>query len=187
MIRTFIGIRVAPEVGQTLDHWEGQMQSVIDAKRWYGIDQYHITVHFLGDQTPSQLAEIDVVCQEVAKSVPCFSLELASIGLFERARVIWAGVKGEIAVLQYIYKQLQPILNIAKSNTFVRPKLIPHITLGRLRTIPSKQEMEVVRKRIEQLEYHETAWNVSQIERFESVSTPFGVQYPTRMVYPLRK
>jgi RNA 2',3'-cyclic 3'-phosphodiesterase len=184
MIRTFIGIRVASHVGKTLEHWIDAVRKDVDAKRWYGRTQFHITLHFLGDQSPRQLAEIDAICASVARGASPFTLRLHSIGVFERAKVMWAGVDGDTWILQDLYDQLRPLHVIASTNQTIRPKLTPHITLGRLRTVPSPDELDDLHRRIRSLDAGPAQWTVTQLERFQSVSTPSGVQYPTRKAFP---
>ncbi|UOF90472.1 RNA 2',3'-cyclic phosphodiesterase [Fodinisporobacter ferrooxydans] len=188
MTRTFIGVRIAPEPGNALEQWIQHVQPYIDAKRWYNKEHFHITIHFLGNQTDEQLREIDNICAAVVQEFSPFTLSLHSIGMFERAKVVWAGVQGELSVLQHLYQKLWPILKVADCEKGARPRLTPHITLGRLKKVPTKQEFQEISEQIAQLDQRLSPsyrWRVTQIDRFESVSTPNGVQYPIRAAFDL--
>ena len=103
--------------------------------RWIGQANLHLTTHFLGD-VPENFPELitGVLDAAAAHQVP-FKLKLAALGCFpnlENARVLWAGLEGEVPQLVLWQKTLETSLqsfDYQKENREFRP----HITFGRTR------------------------------------------------------
>ena len=109
-----------------------------DSVRWVAQDGIHLTVAFLG-----QLAEeaaprlLGMLSESLADCRP-FNLRIAGTGAFpdgrrrQGARVIWAGVEGDIDELRHLHAKVREALASVKLPVG-NSSFTPHITLGRVR------------------------------------------------------
>lgn len=100
--------------------------------RWKYIDNFHLTLKFLGEIDLNQILQIDEALKEICIEQMPFSLELSDMGIFkgkESIRVLWLGLSGEVQKLQLLHekidKALAPIGFMRESR-----KYTPHVTIG---------------------------------------------------------
>nr|WP_295904883.1 RNA 2',3'-cyclic phosphodiesterase [uncultured Bdellovibrio sp.] len=112
--------------------------------KWVPIDNFHITVSFLGDRPEEELPLIAETLQTVCTQFTPFDLKIEDMGAFSNehdARVIWLGVqkKRYLAEFKEILDQAlleKQILTKPDERTFS-----PHLTIGRLRNPRSVKDM----------------------------------------------
>lgn len=133
-IRAFIAIELPEAVRDAL----GAAISTISASR--GVrpvrpEGIHLTLKFLGDVTPTQVAQLAESMEEAASAVTPFSLRLGETGVFpgpRAPRVLWVGVAGQLEPLRLLWSALEAAtsrLGFAED----RRGFSPHLTLGRIR------------------------------------------------------
>lgn len=91
-------------------------------------DQWHITLAFLGEVSRADVL-YDGLRAAAARTQP-FELHLAGGGVFRRARVVWAGVDGELGALSRLAADVQEVCRDAGVR-LERRALRPHLTVGR--------------------------------------------------------
>ncbi|MBM6830345.1 RNA 2',3'-cyclic phosphodiesterase [Anaerotignum lactatifermentans] len=130
-MRTFIAIELEDEVKDSLEGAQNKAAELCRKGNYTPRDNFHLTLHFLGEITPE---DVEYVCQammETTKFQRAFDLTLDRIGFFPRGRegVLWAGVE-KSSELMRLFQSLEK--NLGKQG-FAREKkgLSPHITLGR--------------------------------------------------------
>ena len=106
--------------------------------RWVSEDGIHLTVAFLGQLAETAAPRLMSCLTEALANRQPFTLRIAGLGAFpdgrrqQRARVIWAGLEGEIDDLRQLHSDVFTALSVAglhiADNSFS-----PHITLGRVR------------------------------------------------------
>ncbi|MEK2646468.1 RNA 2',3'-cyclic phosphodiesterase [Bdellovibrio sp. BCCA] len=112
--------------------------------KWVPIDNFHITVSFLGDRPEEELPLIAETLQTVCTQFTPFDLKIEDMGAFSNehdARVIWLGVqkKRYLAEFKEILDQAlleKQILTKPDERAFS-----PHLTIGRLRNPRSVKDM----------------------------------------------
>ena len=132
---------------------------------------YHLTLHFLGDVTESQLD-----CYRVAASglhTSGFILGLDSTGFFRGAGIGWIGPETCPDDLRQLHEQLGVQLSACGHRHEPRSYL-PHVSLFRRCQVALKPAQPFL-----------IGWQVKDFSLFESVPTRDGVIYRELCNYPL--
>lgn len=113
--------------------------------RWVPVDNIHLTLKFLGDVSPSNLALIEEIMQRECALAAPFEVHVEGLGLFpdaRRPRVIWVGVDGGEPL-----PQLQQRLEAGVVHLGYPPEkrvFSPHLTLGRVqRSANARQQRQI--------------------------------------------
>jgi len=173
-MRLFIAIELPKEVQQHLK--ELQQRFTKTGKITFTKEQ-HLTLKFLGETTTTEAKQIVQQLSEI--TFQPFRLTLSGIGFFpdeNNARVLWAGLQlnNEINDLQQkIDKTLEK--KFEKEQNFV-----PHITLGRIKTITNKTQFHKLAQgtKVEPLKIL-----VKEFKFIESKQSPKGPTHKTVKIY----
>jgi 2'-5' RNA ligase len=185
MGRYFVGIEVPMAIGeQALVPMTQRLQRVLQGKRWYRSEQFHLTLQFLGDLEEEQVKEVVRLLRSIVDGHREFSLRLGGLGWFPNARVVWCGVQGELDALGHLQCEisslLKPFCQVEQHRTYR-----PHITLGRLMTIDTSFRPGTVM--VDDL-IEGQSWKVGAVHLYESVSNGnLGPDYPIRHSFAMRK
>ena len=138
---------------------------------WTPHDNWHITLHFLGETSAGKIPEIIQRLQKVCETSVPFKLKISDFGAFpdpHEARVVWMGVQRSQALLD-----LQSSIENSLSQMGFAPEdrdYWPHLTIGRLRNHKNIVDAlsPVVRKKV-------GAFSVTDIRLYEStLSAPYS-------------
>lgn len=131
MMRAFIAVDFDHDVKENIAHVQKVVQNHATAGRWKQLDNFHLTLEFLGNITPGEMDRICLLMGEVAGRHVPFELRLGKIGFFKGRgvfRVVWLGIEGDqdaLNALQRDVKDTLALLNFKDDNRFS-----PHVTLG---------------------------------------------------------
>ncbi len=177
-VRTFIAV----DLGKTLRDRCAVLQEKLaetgaDVK-WVEVDNLHVSLFFLGEV---DLREITPVCRAVggccADSVP-FTLGVETVGCFpnpRRPRVVWAGVGEGSDELIALQAALEPLLLDLGCYRREERRYTPHITLGRVRSDRSGEELAAALTR--HATWHGGATDVREVQVLSSELTRDGPVY----------
>jgi 2'-5' RNA ligase len=183
MIRAFLAIRPSDEVLRSLESLQKELAAGgIDA-RWAAADAIHLTVQFLGDVREPELPEIERGLRDGLRAVQPFDLECRGLGVFpnqKRPRVVWAGLHGDglSALAEAVETVLSPLGFPPEER-----ELVPHLTLGRLRSARGTESLVRMVKIAADREF-----GVSRIDRvvlYRSRLRPDGAVYTPLVQFPL--
>lgn len=103
--------------------------------RWVAVDGVHLTLQFLGGVPEERVEAVSAALAAAASESKPLHLELRGAGGFptaRRARVVWAGVGGDVAPLAELVaalgRRLAPLGYAPEERPFH-----PHLTVGRAR------------------------------------------------------
>ena len=128
-MRLFVGLELPWELKQRLAVLAGG----VPGARWVPVENYHLTLRFIGEVPTHQAEEIDHAL--AALRTRAFSLTLAGVGTFSkggRDTQLWAGVERNPQL-----DHLQAKIETALQRTGLEPerrRFAPHVTLARLST-----------------------------------------------------
>ncbi|MBI2268433.1 MAG: RNA 2',3'-cyclic phosphodiesterase [Candidatus Blackburnbacteria bacterium] len=147
---------------------------------WTDPQQTHITLMFLGRISQERVNDAIKAIAKTAEGFVPFELKTDSINYFQREKrtgyqTLFIDVLDPERKLRELYKSL--FENIADEEFFPPERLHPHITIGRLKKLKSKQEAQSTFSRIiaEDQEIY-SSFVVDSINIYESIyQEPSGV------------
>jgi 2'-5' RNA ligase len=148
-MRLFVAVRPPPPA---IAH----LAAAVSASQPSRADHWHITSAFLGDVQPTE-GLYDGLRDAAARRSP-FELHLTGGGTFSGARVVWAGVGGDLEQLIGLASDVQDACRNA-GVALERRRYRPHLTVGRA----GRVDPEVLRG------YLGPTWPVQEIELVRSV------------------
>jgi 2'-5' RNA ligase len=186
MVRSFLAINLSPEANRViLDSITG-FRFLGKSVRWVRPENIHLTVKFLGDQTPSAIRDISAALQEVASGLQPFEIKIGPTGIFpslKRPRVLWIGTKGNNEAIRRMHGLVEEALSHVGIEKDDRP-FSPHITIGRIKGRPPSQD-SIIR-----LLKSDLPPEVTLVDRFclyQSRLTPAGPIYKPLSIHPFGK
>ncbi|MBB5172799.1 RNA 2',3'-cyclic phosphodiesterase [Texcoconibacillus texcoconensis] len=129
---TFIGLPLPDKVRSLLVTKQEQLNVFEHFKRCTHIDDFHITLAFLGGVSDEGRDRLDHQIRKIAEQMSPFSLTLSHVGIFgsvSEPRVVWGGIE-EQAALNDLHQQVQTMLQNEGYSVDKRP-FRPHITLAK--------------------------------------------------------
>ena len=101
--------------------------------RWVDLENYHVTLKFLGEVRSEAVPSIEAAMLKVASTTASFSTEFGGFGAFptiRQPRMLWLGV-GATAALRCLKQDLEWAMGDCGFEAETRA-FHPHITLGRV-------------------------------------------------------
>lgn len=127
MPRLFTALEIPREAAMSLSLLRGGLQGA----RWIDVENYHLTLRFIGDVEGHVADEIVNALDRVRR--PAFSLMLSGVGAFgqKKPHSIWAGVapSPDLNALQAELERICQRLGLPSDPR----RFTPHVTLARLR------------------------------------------------------
>lgn len=131
-LRLFIAVDVPPDVRGLVDGVIAPWRARFPSGRWVPIDNWHVTLVFLGATSPDLVEWIASALTEEMAEAPSFRCRVEGLGAFRstrRARVLWAGLRDDDGAMARLADRLGVAL--AREFTPERRKLTPHLTVAR--------------------------------------------------------
>ena len=127
MPRLFTALEIPRDAALSLSLLRGGLPGA----RWIDVENYHLTLRFIGDVEGHVADEIANALDRVRR--PSFSLALSGVGAFgsKKPHSIWAGVTAspDLAALQAEIERICQRIGVAADPR----KFVPHVTLARLK------------------------------------------------------
>lgn len=128
----FWAVRIPDAVKQTIDDELFQIKPIFQFKRWVDLNDYHITLAFLGSVNSQQLPSIINSVSDAIKNQKAFMLDIEGLNVFgsqKSPRIFWGAVSeaGQLFKLQEIVHNTC----LAAGFTLETRAYHPHITLAR--------------------------------------------------------
>ena len=145
--------------------------------RWVKAENVHLTLKFIGNVDAHLIDSISDCVAEATVGITPFQLSTKGIGVFpkiKRARIIWAGLSGQMAVLN----ELQNAIDIKLAGIgFPREKrkFKGHLTLGRSKGVIDAANLA---RAIEEFkDFQSKTFMVDRVTLFRSDLNPSGAVY----------
>ncbi len=169
-MRFFIALEIPDQSRQELQVVQEEIGRFIPEARLIQDNKFHLTLAFLGEQ-PEDMKEMLIDCMtQAVKDVPPFSVTPAYIDGFpnlHNARVLWAGVKGDIDKLMVIRERIKDGL-IDLNLSVDHRRYEPHITLAKINSnweLKDSQEVQLQSMMMRDF----APINITAIKLFESI------------------
>ncbi|OGX61642.1 MAG: 2'-5' RNA ligase, partial [Paenibacillus sp. RIFOXYA1_FULL_44_5] len=108
--RIFIAVPLQKAVQSALNLWSHQLQAQIFFQKRTYLQDYHITLKFLGDVDSAMIPAISGTLQKIAEQNCSFPIQVNSIGTFgtETApRILFAKVESDLGLLEQLQNQVE--------------------------------------------------------------------------------
>jgi len=153
--------------------------------KWVATENIHLTLQFLGGVPEERRAAVESAIAEAAAPSAPLQLEIRGAGAFpsgRRARVLWAGVSGDVAALSAFVADLGLRLGALGYPPEERA-FSPHLTLARARDPRGVPGMAAALARCG--EGPSSRWPVQEVVLFRSHLSPQGPRYEALARVPL--
>ena len=178
MPRLFTALEIPRSAAMSLSLLRGGLPGA----RWIDVENYHITLRFIGDVDGRTADEIVDRLDRIDR--PEFSLTLNSIGSFgsKKPHSIWAGVSAapELYALQGEIERICQRIGLPPDPR----KFTPHVTLARLKA--SRVE-DVVHYLGGRGDFHTMPFRIGRFVLLSSRESVGGGPYLTEEIFPLRE
>jgi RNA 2',3'-cyclic 3'-phosphodiesterase len=141
-MRSFIGVDFSPKLKRQIADLQSVLRNYTVSGRWKYVDNFHLTLKFLGEVSTGQMAQIGGRLEIVAAAVGGFRLSLSQLGFFpgrEDIRVLWLGLEGDLQSLHLLQQKVESSMADAGFPREQR-RYQPHITIGQDLVITKKPE-----------------------------------------------
>lgn len=129
----FIAVPVPDSIKQQLNMGCLQIQNHLSFKKWVFPSDYHITLKFLGGVENDKAMKLKPLIGKITSKQSTFSLALEGLNTFGKMgspRILWTGVKGDLAPLVTLQKNIDESMESLGFISENRP-YVPHLTLAK--------------------------------------------------------
>ncbi len=176
MPRLFTALEIPRDAALSLSLLRGGLPGA----RWIDVENYHITLRFIGDVEGHVADDIADALDRVRR--PSFTLSLAGVGAFgqKKPHSVWAGVTAspDLSALQAEIDRICQRLGIGADPR----KFTPHVTLARLR---NSNPAEVARYLSARGNFSATPFKVGRFVLMSSRDSVGGGPYIVEEAWPL--
>ncbi|MCH2475092.1 MAG: RNA 2',3'-cyclic phosphodiesterase [Gemmatimonadetes bacterium] len=131
-MRLFIGLNLPKKERRRIQSATQVLQEKDFPVRWIGLENFHVTMKFLGEVSGEQVEPIEAAMSKVASQTRVFPIALGGFGAFPSIRspsLIWLGI-GASPELRCLKQDLEWALSQCGFESEARV-FHPHITLAR--------------------------------------------------------
>ena len=180
-LRLFVALEPPDLVRRRLAALQGRLKAAAGRHagdvKWVPTDNVHLTLQFLGAVPEERVEAVKAAVAEAAIEARPLHLELRGAGGFpnpRRARVLWAGVGGDVAPLAALVSDLGRRLGPLGFPPEERP-FSPHLTLGRSRDPRGAPGLAAALA--QEGDGPGAPWRASEVILFQSHLSPTGPRY----------
>jgi 2'-5' RNA ligase len=131
-MRVFVALNLPKKERQRIHRATRELRERDLPVRWVDVDNFHVTLKFLGEVRPDRIPRVEEALQRVAASTQPFTVALGGFGAFptvRKPRVVWLGLDAT-PELRCLKQDLEWTLSDVGFDTETRA-FHPHVTLGR--------------------------------------------------------
>jgi 2'-5' RNA ligase len=131
-MRIFVALDIPETIRNSITRFSAGLQGFAPDARWVGPETFHITLKFIGEQSPHDVEQLKHVLANV--KMESFNVSFRGYGVFpnpKAARVFWVGIHADerLAQLAGVVDAATAQLGIPREQNAFRP----HLTLARAR------------------------------------------------------
>ncbi|MFN0204546.1 MAG: RNA 2',3'-cyclic phosphodiesterase [Bacteroidia bacterium] len=177
--RLFVGIALPEAIKEKILLFEEEYATDF---QWIGVENLHITVHFLGEMEVEILPNLCTMLEVICRRQPAFALQTEAYTFAPKGkspRMIWLqwkkaeAFKDLVWAIENAFQQIEAHQNLRKSP-------IPHTTLIRFKKETHLPQMPLTRWNIKE------SLAVTELILWEALLTEKGAVYQQLAAFPLK-
>ena len=182
-IRSFIAIELPDEVKRELAQLSRELgKAKYPFVKWVDTENIHLTLKFLGNIPPGQVAGITRAMERAARGKSPFQLGISRLGAFpgvSQPRVIWIGIGGETDRLLELQRNVDSVLvPLGFVPEKEKQSFVPHLTIARVRESASTDDKKALGRLLASTRFDSRGHiAVDSIKLMRSQLTPQGPIY----------
>lgn len=163
-MRVFIGIKLSQFSNLYYKELSDEIKKYCSKGKFHNLDNYHMTLYFIGNVDEDKLVQIKNICEEVSKNIKKFSVSTGILNSFDKKnrKILWFGLSYGSLEIQNLYKLLRD--EFKKHGFEIDECFIPHLTIGRNVLLDNIDLAEIS----DRLNYREYKSEISELILFES-------------------
>jgi len=176
MKRTFIAVKI--DAAESFKEMVLKLRVELkdDSIKWVDTENMHVTIAFLGDTDDNAVKQTGDMLKERCRDTGSFTFALSGLGVFRNTddpRVLWAGIDKNRELVN-LHATVKEGLEAAGIRTEER-SFNPHLTIGRIKRISDKRNLEALLKRYDKVWLQDVT--VSEVIHYESILRQTGPEY----------
>jgi RNA 2',3'-cyclic 3'-phosphodiesterase len=184
-VRLFIAINLPESERQAIHHATAPLREAAGSVTWVAPECIHITMKFLGEQTPDAVGPVREALAPVARRFHPLRLQLSGIGAFPHLRaprIFWMGI-GNDPKLELLHHDLEVACQTLGHDVEGRA-FRPHVTLGRVKREISSEQVGQLARLAANVRYA-AAVDAGSIDVMQSELSSHGPRYTVLAAVPL--
>ncbi len=176
-MRLFIGLTFPKKQRERIHRAARVLREEELPVRWVNLENYHVTLKFLGEVRPEAVPSIEAAMVKVASATASFSTEFGGFGAFptiRQPRMLWLGV-GATAALRCLKQDIEWAMGDCGFEAETR-SFHPHITLGRADARGGAGAFRGLDQLVAEMEFSAEV-KVRSIDRIRSHLSKHGARY----------
>lgn len=177
MLRLFTGLSLPENLCRRLALFQGG----VPGARWTALENFHVTLNFIGDCDEGTAEDIDEVLSAI--HAPPFDVTVEGTGSFSQGewpKVLWMGVQAS-APLSSLREKIGRALESRRLPVENR-RYTPHVTMAYLKEVDEQKVAEFMQ---EHNLFKAPPFAVKYFHLYNSVRTKQGTAYEILKSYPL--
>jgi 2'-5' RNA ligase len=184
-VRLFIAINLPQSERQSIHHAIAPLREVARSVTWVAPECIHLTMKFLGEQSPEAVASMRAALGAVARRFQPPRLEIGGLGAFPHLRsprIFWMGIASD-PKLELLHHDLELACEALGHEVDARP-FRPHVTLGRVKRDVNAEQIATLARLATNVRYRATI-EVRSIDVMQSELSSTGPRYTVLAAVPL--
>jgi RNA 2',3'-cyclic 3'-phosphodiesterase len=179
-IRSFIAVELPDDIKRELKKIVSILRTGSSVPvKWVETENIHLTLKFLGDIDADRVDEILNSTKKATAGTPPIGLQVKGLGVFpnpKRAQVVWAGLSGDLEVLDHLQQNIELEMKKLGFDREMR-KFSPHLTLARVRDNITSNEREHLGNLVTGTSFNAGTIQVDSVNLMKSLLTRQGAVY----------
>jgi RNA 2',3'-cyclic 3'-phosphodiesterase len=180
-MRLFVAVFPPAEVAHRLAEAARGVAGGLSPKAvaWTRPEQIHLTLNFLGNVERTKVEELARAVEAACLRSEPHLLQASGLACFPspaRPRIIWAGLRGAVDVLEELKRALDESLASVGFAPETRP-FHPHLTIGRVKLLNGDDRRHLAATLPAWREADFGPWTVERVDLMQSVLLPAGAEY----------
>jgi 2'-5' RNA ligase len=187
-VRLFLALNFDPDLRRAIHEAAQPLREAAPALNWVPEERLHLTLKFLGEQSPECADQVTETMRAVAATHRELPVDLGGVGAFpnfRRPRVVWMGVSPE-PKMELLHHDIESACAQLGFELEGRP-FRPHLTLARVKQrVTEVETLRTLARAARRVDFREESV-LSSIDLMQSELSPAGSRYTLLASAPLRR